>query len=189
MSESHHPQRIACLQPSGTVILAAVGELGRVVACTKYCQDVAPELRSGNRLISIIADSWTSKSSEILAAKPDLVIASVPYQRAAVEEILKSGISFLGLAPHTLNDIYTDIALIAGAVGASDRGEQVIAKCRLHRRSKTPDREPPPQASLLRRVGKAHHRLATVGRRNSRGRGRQFLGNPGANARRKRSLD
>lgn len=128
MSESHHPQRIACLQPSATVILAAVGELGRVVACTKYCQDVAPELRSGNRLISIIADSWTSKASEILAARPDLVIAAVPYQEAAVAEILKAGIRFLGLAPRTLNDIYTDIALISGTVGAGERGEKTIGE-------------------------------------------------------------
>jgi len=129
MSESHHsrhyPQRIACLQPSATVILAGVGELDRVVACTKYCVDVVPEIRSGDRLI--IADSWTSKASEILAAKPDLVIASVPYQEAAVIEILKAGIAFLGLAPRTLEDIYADIALISGSVGAGERGEKVIS--------------------------------------------------------------
>ena len=130
MRDSHYPRRIACLQPSATVILASVGELQRVVACTKYCADVVPEVKAdlprGHRLI--IADSWTSKTSEILAAKPDLVIASVPYQEAAVVEILKAGISFLGLAPRTLDDIYTDIALISSSVGASKRGEQVIAE-------------------------------------------------------------
>jgi iron complex transport system substrate-binding protein len=131
--DSHNPQRIACLQPSATVILASVGALDRVVACTKYCADVVPELRSKlrselrgvDRLI--IADSWTSKASEILAAKPDLVIAAVPYQEAAVVEILKAGIRFLGLAPRTLDDIYTDIALISAAVGAGERGAKVIS--------------------------------------------------------------
>jgi len=54
------------------------------------------------------------------------VIASVPYQLEAVAEILKSGVRFLGLAPRSLADIYADIALIAGAMGASDRGEQII---------------------------------------------------------------
>ncbi len=128
MPNSHHPRRIACLQPSATVILASVGELDRVVACTKYCADVVPELKtdSRNRSRLIIADSWTSKASEILAAKPDLIIASVPYQEAAVVEILKAGISFLGLAPRTLDDIYTDVALISSSVGANERGEQVI---------------------------------------------------------------
>ena len=110
------------------MILASVGELDRVVARTKYCSDVVPEVRSRQRLI--IADSWTSKAAEILAARPDLVIASVPYQQAAVIEILKAGIRFLGLAPRTLDDIYTDIALIAGAVGAGERGAKVILDMR-----------------------------------------------------------
>jgi len=125
MPSSHTPRRIACLQPSATVILASLGELERVVACTKYCADVVPEVRQGNRLI--IADSWTSKEHEILAGKPDLVIAAVPYQEAAVAEILKAGVRFLGLAPRTLADIYTDIAMIAGVVGAGERGAQVIS--------------------------------------------------------------
>jgi iron complex transport system substrate-binding protein len=136
--DSHHPRRIACLQPSATVILASLGELDRVVACTKYCADVVPQLRearekaqneagNGDQRITIIADSWTSKASEILTAKPDLVIAAVPYQEAAVVEILKAGIRFLGLAPRTLDDIYTDIALISGTVGASQKGAEVIA--------------------------------------------------------------
>ena len=125
MPDSHTPRRIACLQPSATVILASLGELARVVACTKYCADVVPEVRQSKRLI--VADSWTSRADEILAAKPDLVIAAVPYQEAAVAEILKAGVRFLGLAPRTLADIYTDIAMIAAVVGASNRAAQVIS--------------------------------------------------------------
>ena len=121
----HTPRRIASLQPSATVILAAIGELDRVVACTKYCVDVVPEIASQPR--TILADSWTANTEQIIAALPDLVIAAVPYQEKAVIEILKSGVRFVGLAPKTLADIYTDIATIAGAVGASDRGEEVIA--------------------------------------------------------------
>src|ERR1019366_5907341 len=128
MPESHAPRRITCLQPSATVILASVGELGRVVACTKYCADVVPEIRSGQRLI--IADSWSAKATEILAARPDLVIAAVPYQEAAVAEILKAGVRFLGLAPRTLDDIYTDIATIAGCADSSERGARVISDMR-----------------------------------------------------------
>jgi iron complex transport system substrate-binding protein len=125
MPSSHTPRRIACLQPSATVILAAIGELDRVVACTKYCADVVPEITAQPR--TILADSWTANAGQIMAAEPDLVIASVPYQEKAVIEILKSGASFLGLAPKNLADVYADIALIAGAVGANERGEDVIA--------------------------------------------------------------
>lgn len=124
--DSHHaPRRIACLQPSATVILDGIGELRRVVACTRYCADVVPGVANGSR--AILADSWTADAAQILSVEPDLVIAAVPYQEKAVSEILKSGARFLGLAPKTLADIYTDIAMIAGAVGARDRGEQLIA--------------------------------------------------------------
>src|SRR6266478_3103936 len=124
MPNFHTPRRIACLQPSATVILAAIGELDRVIACTKYCADVVPEIASQPR--TILADSWTADAKQIVATHPDLVVASVPYQEKAVIEILKSGARFLGLAPRTLADIYKDIAIIAGAVGASARGEEVI---------------------------------------------------------------
>ncbi|MFZ0200905.1 MAG: ABC transporter substrate-binding protein [Candidatus Sulfotelmatobacter sp.] len=123
---THTPRRIACLQPSATVILAEIGELDRVIACTKYCADVVSEIKTQSR--TILADSWTANAEEIIAARPDLVIASVPYQEKAVIEILKSGTSLIGLAPKNLADIYTNIGIIAGAVGASDRGEAVIAR-------------------------------------------------------------
>lgn len=126
----HTPRRIACLQPSATVVLEAIGELDRVIACTRYCADVVPVVGDGSRLI--LSDSWTANAVQIVRAQPDLVIAAVPYQEEAVSEILKSGARFLGLAPKTLADIYMDIATIAGAVGASDRGEQVVASMQKH---------------------------------------------------------
>jgi iron complex transport system substrate-binding protein len=125
MHDSHTARRIACLQPSATVILDAIGELGRVVACTRYCAEVVPEVSNGSRVI--LADSWTADTAQIVSARPDLVIAAVPYQEKAVSEILRAGVRFLGLAPKTLAEIYTDIATIAGAVGAMVRGEEVIA--------------------------------------------------------------
>lgn len=126
MPRDHTPKRVVSLQPSATVILAAIGKLDRLVACTKYCADVCSEIK--NREVTIVADSWTASTGQIVAAHPDLVIAAVPYQEKAVTEILKSGARFLGLAPKTLADIYTDIATIAGVMGASDRAEALIEK-------------------------------------------------------------
>ncbi len=123
---SHFPQRIVSLQPSATVTLHALGLLDRVVACTKYCADVVPEVRDDKRLI--VHDSWTAQSSQILAAKPDLVIASVPYQEQAVIEILKAGLPFLALAPRSLDDVYRDMAMIAGVVGVPEKAEKLIAE-------------------------------------------------------------
>jgi iron complex transport system substrate-binding protein len=139
MPSDHTPQRIVCLQPSATIILAEIGKLDRVVACTKYCAELLrllellPGEGSHTRATSvahafIVADSWTAKSEQILAARPDLVIAAVPYQEKAIAEIMKSGARFLGLAPKSLADIYTDIAVIAAVMDAAESGERVIAK-------------------------------------------------------------
>jgi iron complex transport system substrate-binding protein len=126
MHSNYIPRRVVSLQPSATVTLERIGLLNRVVACTKWCADACPQV--AERAHAIVADSWTAKSAEILAANPDLVIASVPYQAEAVGEILKAGIMFLGLAPHSLHDIYTDIAAIARIMGEEERGEKVIAE-------------------------------------------------------------
>jgi iron complex transport system substrate-binding protein len=123
---NHTPRRIVSLQPSATVTLRDLGLLDRIVACTKYCVDVCPEVADGSRLI--VSDSWSAQAEQILAARPDLVLASVPYQAEAVSEILKAGVRFLGLAPRALADIYTDIAAIAGIMGAAERGDAVIAR-------------------------------------------------------------
>lgn len=124
MKLSFTPRRVICLQPSATLTMRDIGLLDRVVACTKYCADVCPEVNGGSRLI--VSDSWTAHAQEILAAKPDIVFASVPYQLEAVSEILKAGIRFLGLAPRTIADIYADIATISAIMGVPDRGEQVV---------------------------------------------------------------
>jgi len=116
--------RVASLQPSVTVTLARLGLLDRLVACTKYCRDVVPEIVHSKA--HIIHDSWTAKADEILATHPDIVIASVPYQLEAVGEILKAGIRFVGLAPHSLADIYGDIATIASLMNVPDRGQLLI---------------------------------------------------------------
>ena len=118
------PRRVASLQPSATVTLRDLGLLDRLVACTKYCLDVCPEISGRN--ILIVSDSWSAQAEQILPARPDLVLASVPYQREAVAQILKAGVRFLGLAPRTLADIYLDIAAIAGIMGASENGAAII---------------------------------------------------------------
>jgi iron complex transport system substrate-binding protein len=127
MPETRLPRRVVSLQPSITVTLRDLGLLERLVACTRYCLDVVPELRNNasagtSSATAIIHDSWTAKAEEILAARPDLVIASVPYQVASLAEIMKCGIPFLGLAPKCLDDVYRDILHVARVVGSEEPG-------------------------------------------------------------------
>jgi iron complex transport system substrate-binding protein len=126
MPENYLPQRIVSLQPSITVTLRDLGLLDKLVACTKYCLDICPELSHEKYLV--VEDSWTAKAEQILAARPDLVIASVPYQIEALTEIMKCGIPFVGLAPKSLSDVYADIATIARITGAESGGLAIIVK-------------------------------------------------------------
>src|SRR5262249_10343281 len=123
---SSGPHRIACLQPSATVTLARLGLLQRVVACTKWCRDLCPEVSKTGA--TIVSDSWSAQAEEILASNPDLVIASVPYQLDALAEILKASVRVLALAPRSLADIYGDIALIASALEVKPNGDALIAE-------------------------------------------------------------
>jgi iron complex transport system substrate-binding protein len=108
--------RIASLQPSITLTLAALDRLDALCAITKYCLEALPELAARN--LPILHDSWSADTTEILATHPDLVIASVPYRMESLAAILKSGLPVLALAPHSLADIYADTRLIAAHVQA-----------------------------------------------------------------------
>lgn len=125
MPDNYLPQRIVSLQPSITVTLRDLGLLDRLVACTKYCLDVCPEI--SRTQCAIVEDSWTAQANQIVAATPDLVLASVPYKIEALTEIMKSGSRFLGFAPKCLADIFADIATIARIMGAEARGLELIA--------------------------------------------------------------
>ncbi|MDE1178352.1 MAG: ABC transporter substrate-binding protein [Edaphobacter sp.] len=117
--------RIASLQPSVTLTLAALGALEHLCAHTKYCLDVLPDLSARN--LPVLADSWTTTTDELAAVLPDLVIASVPYRMESLAAILKAGYPLLALAPHTLADVLKDTRLIAAQVGKTIEAEALIA--------------------------------------------------------------
>ena len=126
MPENYLPKRVVSLQPSITVTLRDLGLLDRLVACTKYCRDVCPEIEKGQCLI--VEDSWTAHADQILAARPDLVLASVPYQVESLVEIMKTGVAFVAFSPKSLQDAFADIAAIARIMGAEQRGLEVISR-------------------------------------------------------------
>jgi iron complex transport system substrate-binding protein len=121
----NNPVKIASLQPSISIILDGLRCLDQLVACTRYCLAAVPALR--DRQITVVHDSWSTTAEELLAMRPDLVMASVPYRNESLAGILKAGCPVLALAPHTLADIEQDIRLIAAITGATARGEQIVA--------------------------------------------------------------
>ncbi len=118
--------RIAALQPSISIILDRLDALDTLVACTRYCVDAVPAL--AQRSITIVKDSWSCTTDEILAAKPTLVLASVPYRMESLAELLKSGCPVVTLAPHTLAAIYADIRLLGSIVHRVDAAEWLVGE-------------------------------------------------------------
>jgi iron complex transport system substrate-binding protein len=127
---SHARLRIAALQPSISIILDRLGALDALVACTRYCVEAVPAL--AQRSVAVVKDSWSyttsSTTDEILAARPNLVLASVPYRMESLAALLKSGCPVVTLAPHALADIYADIRLIGSIVHRVDAAETLIAE-------------------------------------------------------------
>jgi len=100
--------------------------LGRIAACTKYCRDLCPDLESAR--CTIEEDSWSATAEEILAARPDLVIASVPYRIESLAEIMKTGVPCLCLSPKSLADVYQDMLHIARLMGEESRGLALVER-------------------------------------------------------------
>ena len=122
--ESASHLRIASLQPSISLVLRDLGCLDLLVACTSYCVDAIPELAQSPA--QVIHDSWSAKTEEILSTNPNLVLASVPYRMESLAGILKAGIAVLTMAPHSISDIYEDIALLGGVVRKGAQADGVI---------------------------------------------------------------
>lgn len=122
-------QRIVSLQPSITLTLAELGALDQLVACTKYCADVCPEVVQ--RQLPIVHDSWTADSGQIAELRPTLVLASVPYRLESVAEILKAHVPVVLLSPKTLADVYSDIELLGRIVSRVAAAEKLLAVMRL----------------------------------------------------------
>jgi iron complex transport system substrate-binding protein len=122
------PMRIASLQPSITLTLAALDCADRLCAITRYCLEAMPEL--GQRNLPVLQDSWSfDKPGNLKAladARPDIVMASVPYRMESLAAILRSGLPVMALAPHALPDIYSDIRLIGSIAEANS--EPLIAR-------------------------------------------------------------
>jgi iron complex transport system substrate-binding protein len=125
MPEVRIVRRVVSLQPSITVTLRDLDLLRCLAGCTKYCLELCPELK--NAVPTIVEDSWAASLEQIRRTRPELVIASVPYQLDSLAEIMKSGVPCLCLSPRSLADVYQDIMHIARIMGAEHRGLALVS--------------------------------------------------------------
>ncbi len=123
-----HPLRLISLCPSNTEIAEALG-LGPSLVGVDDWSDWPPALV--DRLPRLGPDLDIDVDA-IEGLTPDLVLASlsVPGMETNVAELERRGLPHLVLDPHSLDDLWLDIARVGAVTGTSSRARDVIAELR-----------------------------------------------------------
>ena len=124
-SNSREKLRIVSLAPNVTSILLALGAGRELVGVSKWCKHVAAVGRRPQ-----VGDCWKMDIREVMRLKPTLLIGSVPFAPAAVEEILKQPVAFFAINPRSLADVEMDIRTLARLVNRAASGEKLIDRMR-----------------------------------------------------------
>ncbi len=117
--------RVVSLTCSNTEIVSALGLDGLLVGVDDHSDFPADLVSSLPR----VGPDLQIDIAKVAALEPDLVLASltVPGHEDVVAGLEKAGLPYLAPEPQSLTDVYRDIRLIAGALGAAERGEAVVA--------------------------------------------------------------
>jgi iron complex transport system substrate-binding protein len=119
------PQRIVCLTEETTEWLYLLGEDARIVGISGYT--VRPRrARQEKPRVSAFLDG---KIDRIVALEPDLVIGFSDMQAALADKLIRAGLNVLVTNQRSVAQIFDTLRLVAGLVGASERGEAWIERC------------------------------------------------------------
>ncbi len=119
-----HPLRIISLAPSVTEVLFLLGAGDRVVGVTTNCEwpDAA---KSKPKIGDLLNPSYEL----ILAARPDLVIASTAgNDRSAVLKLAELGLPVYVTAPRSVERIFETVESIGRITDCAARGEFLVAQ-------------------------------------------------------------
>jgi iron complex transport system substrate-binding protein len=119
------PQRIVAIFASNVEMLAALGLTDRIVGIesfTRYPPDVLGKPLVGGRLGFSV--------DEVVAQRPDLVVVT-PSRQAAnqlIDPMERLGIPIVVLLQRNVEEIFSNIRLLARLAGVAERGEEVVSK-------------------------------------------------------------
>ncbi|NPV28596.1 MAG: ABC transporter substrate-binding protein [Firmicutes bacterium] len=116
------PKRIVSLAPSNTEILFALGLENRVVGVTTYC-DYPPAARRKTKVGDLQANI-----EQIVALKPDLVLAKWTLNKDAVIKLRKLKIPVLCVEPESMEGVYRAILMVAQVTGTEDAGRRIVER-------------------------------------------------------------
>jgi len=128
------PERVVSLAPSITEILFALGLDDRVVGVddfSNYPPKVVELINEGK--VKTVGGFWNPDVEKIASLKPDLVIASsgTPSHIRLKDKLSELGITVIYVkssSAHDVNDIFSDIQLIAVVFDVLDRSSKLITE-------------------------------------------------------------
>lgn len=115
------PERIISLAPSNTEILFALGLGDRIVGVTDYCNYPPAALEKPK-----VGGYSTVNIERVVAADPDLVVASLGNTQDVVDRLRDLGLTVIGLNPLTIDDVLHDITLIGEATGQEEEAAVLV---------------------------------------------------------------
>lgn len=138
------PMRIVSLAPGNTEILFAVGLSDRVVGVTRFCDYPAAakkKTKVGDMNIDIEA---------VVGLKPDLVLAHLALNSAAIPKLERLGIHVFAIDPRTLSEVARDIRTIGKITARPRTADSVAARIDgVVRRVKTASAGKPQRKALV----------------------------------------
>ncbi len=116
------PKRIVSLAPSHTETLFALGLSDRLVAVTDYC-NYPPEAKDKPS----IGGFSTPNIEEVVAADPDLVLATNIHEDKVIPQLESKGLTVVAVNPRTIDDVIDSITLIGMVTGAEKEATDLLA--------------------------------------------------------------
>ncbi len=132
-----YPERIVSLSPSITELLFAIGAGNLIVAVSDQSDYPEEALR-----IPTVGGFTTISIEKVVAANPDLVVATPSNGEEVLSRLRASGLTVLVINPETIDEIIETISLL-GTVTGNDRAAHEL------------------NAELIRRIEKVTEQLAS----------------------------
>ena len=116
------PRRIVSLAPSTTELVFALGAGDRLVGVTTFC-DYPPEAKTKTKVGGFNAIS----KEQILAVKPDLILASRGNSKEDLADIRRMGVGTFAIEINSVNDLLTTARTLGRLLAMNDETNEIIA--------------------------------------------------------------
>ncbi len=121
------PENIVSLSPSVTETLFALGLENRIIGVSEAC-DYPPrvvEMRENGEMKTVAPYAGTVKTEKVLELNPSLVIGAAGTPRDSIEEMVKVGITFVGVEGENIESVKESIELLGDITGTSEEAQKI----------------------------------------------------------------